>query len=248
MNNKVIVCDLDGTLAPSKSFLQSDMAETIINLLETHRMVVVTGGTFKQIETQFISHLPKEPKYLNNLFLFPTNGSTCYVYDNNLNNFVELYSEELSIDEKDRIISALNFAIKDSGIDFSSPYGDLIEDRGSQISLSGRGQLAPLDIKSKWDPDQAKRKRIIEILNNYISDFEIRIGGATTIDITRKGVNKAYAISKIIEILKTNKEDIVFIGDALYEGGNDSTVISTGVRCISVSGPEQTIEILRDFK
>jgi len=36
--------------------------------------------------------------------------------------------------------------------------GELIEDRGSQITYSGLGQFAPLAEKVKWDPDFSKRK------------------------------------------------------------------------------------------
>lgn len=242
MNIKAIVCDLDGTLAPSKSSLQPDMAEIIIKILDKYRMAVVTGGSYEQFNKQFISHLPKTNSLIN-LFLFPTNGSACYVYDN-VEGFKKLYSEELSKGEKDEIFSALNKVILESNFDFSNPFGEIIEDRGSQISFSGRGQLAPLEIKEKWDPDQAKRKSLVSLLNRYIPNFEIRIGGATTIDITRMGINKAYAINKIFEIMKLNKDEILFIGDALYEGGNDSTVLSTGVECKSVKGPQETKIIL----
>ncbi len=245
MNIKVIACDLDGTLAPSKSSLKPDMAEVIIKILDKYKMAVVTGGSYEQFKKQFIMNLP-QINSLANLYLFPTNGSACYVYDNQTG-FKNLYSEELSLEEKDKILSALEKVIKESNIDFSNPFGDLIEDRGSQISLSGRGQLAPLEIKEKWDPDQSKRKILIEILNKYIPEFEIRIGGATTIDITRLGVNKAYAINKILEIMDLNKGDLLFIGDALYEGGNDSTVLETGIECRAVTGPDETINILKEL-
>ncbi len=245
MQIKAIVCDLDGTLAPSKSSLQPDMAKVIIKILEKYKMAVVTGGSYEQFKKQFISNLPNSD-YLTNLFLFPTNGSACYIYNTN-SGFTKLYSEELSDDEKKQIFDALNITIQESNFDFSNPYGEIIEDRGSQISFSGRGQLAPLEIKEKWDPDQVKRKYLISILKKYISNFEIRIGGTTTIDITRMGINKAYAIGKILELMKLNKEELLFIGDALYEGGNDYTVIQTGIQCRSVSGPDETKDILSAF-
>lgn len=245
MKTKAIVCDLDGTLAPSKSSLQPDMVDMIVRILDKYKMAVITGGSYEQFKKQFISKLPNI-NTLNNLYLFPTNGSSCYIYKDNIG-FDRLYSEELTQLEKDEIFNALNKVISESGLDLSNPFGEIIEDRGSQISFSGRGQLAPLDIKSKWDPDQAKRKILVSELVKIIPNFEIRIGGSTTIDITRKGINKAYAIGKILEIMNLSKEELVFIGDALYEGGNDSTVIETGVECKSVNGPEDTINILNSM-
>ena len=52
--------------------------------------------------------------------------------------------------------------------------------------------------------------------------------------MTRKGIDKAYGIEQICKLLKFKKEEIVFVGDALFEGGNDYPVKSTGVRCIQV--------------
>jgi phosphomannomutase len=55
-------------------------------------------------------------------------------------------------------------------------WGEVIEDRGSQITFSALGQMAPLKEKSKWDPDFTKRKKINEILDTLIPEFSIRMG------------------------------------------------------------------------
>ncbi|MFZ2523590.1 MAG: HAD-IIB family hydrolase [Minisyncoccia bacterium] len=244
---KVIVCDLDGTLAPSKSPISSDMAEVIGHVLERYYMAIVSGGSFVQFEKQFLSNLKVGPKTLKNLSLFPTNGSACYVYDEKNKVWSELYEEKLSIPERKKIISALNNAISEVGLDLSGSYGETIEDRGTQITFSGKGQNAPLSIKQTWDPEQTKRRKILEILNKKIPEFDARIGGVSSIDITRKGLDKAYAIGKIKELLKVDDEDIIYVGDALYRGGNDETVKSTGVDFIQQFGPNHTIEFLSRY-
>ena len=124
------------------------------------------------------------------------------------------------------------------------PFGEIVEDRGGQITFSGRGQDAPLDVKSVWDPDQTKRRKIVDLLKLEIPEFEIRMGGATSIDVTHPGITKAYAIGKIKEVLSISTEDIVFIGDALYPGGNDESAKETGVECVAVSGPTETEKVL----
>src|SRR3989344_5863668 len=105
-----------------------------------------------------------------------------------------------------------------------------------QITMSALGQNAPVELKKLWDPNQDKRRKLKAVLDKYLKDFEVRMGGTTSIDVSRKGIDKAYGINKIEDILRINKSEMVFIGDALYEGGNDYPVIATGVKCIKING------------
>ncbi|MFZ2522174.1 MAG: HAD-IIB family hydrolase [Minisyncoccia bacterium] len=244
---KVIVSDLDGTLAPSKGKISKDMAEVISHVLKRHKMAVVSGGAYTQFQKQFLSELICQPEFLSNLFLFPTNGSACYFYDTKNNTWKRKYIEALSVDEKKKIMTVLNDAIKDSGVDVTDPYGPLIEDRESQITFSGRGQDAPLPVKQAWDPDKSKRQRIVDCIGDKLKDYEVRMNATTSIDITRKGINKAYAIEKIEELFGVKDEDIIYIGDALYKGGNDEPVKVTGVDFIQESSPNETIELLSRY-
>ena len=162
--------------------------------------------------------------------------------------WVEQYSEQLSPKERERIILALNNALKTIG--YTAPqqsYGELIEDRGSQITFSALGQQAPLDKKEQWDPTREKREKIAAILKEKIPEFDARIGGTTSIDITKRGVNKAYGIRKLEDILKLTPDDIIFVGDALFHGGNDYPARATGVDCVPVTGPEDTAAHIREW-
>ncbi|MES2213602.1 MAG: HAD-IIB family hydrolase [Patescibacteria group bacterium] len=244
---KMIACDLDGTLAPSKAPLEKSMAETMCLVLKKHRMAVISGGSFAQYQKQFLQNFTRDTNILKNLYLFPTNGSRCYVFDETAHDWKSIYEENLTDEEKKKIVSALGMAIQESKIDVSDPYGELIEDRGSQISFSGRGQEAPLDVKKIWDPDKTKRQAVVAILERYIPEFEMRINANSTIDITHKGIDKAYAIRKMEKLLNLTAHDIVFIGDAIFVGGNDWAAKEAGVECIPVSGPEETEEILKRY-
>jgi len=241
---KILVCDLDGTLAPSKAPLEKPMAEVICRVLRSRKMAVISGASFEQFEHQFLSYLPASAAELSNLHLFPINGSAYFNYDGSV--WRQVYMETLTEIEKKRIYDAFGMALPASAADVHDVGGrvDILEDRGGQITFSGLGQEAPLPQKQAWDPDESKRMRIVELLKKEIPDFEIRIGGATSIDVTRKGITKAYAIRKIEEHLKVSKENIVFIGDALFPGGNDSAAKETGVTCIAVAGPQETLKIL----
>lgn len=115
-------------------------------------------------------------------------------------------------------------------------WGKVVEDRGSQITFSALGQQAPLEEKSKWDSDFTRRKKIKAILDTYIPEFSIRIGGTTSIDVTKPGIDKAYGIGKLRDIFGIPLKEMIFIGNALFAGGNDYPVKEAGVVSIPVQG------------
>lgn len=244
---KVIACDLDGTLAPSKSVLPEEMSRVIAKILPNYYFAVISGGGFPQFQKQFLFGLNCSKDLYRNLYLFPTMGSTCYVYDYDLDDWKMLYEEKLTDEEREKIITAFKESMVESGIDFTNPYGEIIEDRGTQITFSGRGQNAPLNEKESWDNDRTKRQKIIDILKTKITGFDIKLGGMTSIDVTREGVDKAYAIEKIKKILNVSDDEIIFVGDALYKGGNDAAVKNTDVDYIQEDGPDETIELLKQY-
>lgn len=244
-SKELIVFDLDGTLAPSKSPLEPDMAALIVRLLENMRVAVISGGGYPQFETQFLSRMPVAAKGYGNLFLLPTSGTRLYAWRGA---WCEQYAEHLSPPEKEKVMSALNSALISARYEKpAKPFGQLIEDRGSQITFSALGQSAPLELKQAWDPSREKRELIVSFLKTKLPEFDVRIGGTTSIDITRRGVNKAYGIRKLEEFLKLSPESILFVGDALFPGGNDYPAKSTGVDCKQVSGPEETKKLIASW-
>ncbi len=120
----------------------------------------------------------------------------------------------------------------------------MIENRGSQITFSGLGQQAPLDAKKNWDPHFEKRKIIKESLEKTLPEFSINMGGATSIDVTKPGIDKAYGIKKLQQTLSIAIAEMIFVGDALFEGGNDYPARSTGAVCIQVRDPDETKRVI----
>jgi phosphomannomutase len=238
---KLFVFDLDGTLAPSKSALPDDMADLLGQLLDVMKVAVISGGSWTQFETQLLANLPKSGN-LSNLVLLPTCGTQFFTYDNGWH---QLYAENLSDDEKKEITDALNAALDETGFRAKDPQGELIEDRGSQITLSALGQQASLADKETWDPDFAKRKAIIEKLTPRLPQFAIRMGGTTSIDITKPGIDKAYGIAKLEDHLSLTKAEMIFAGDAIFPGGNDYPVKETGVDSVLVRDPEETARVVQ---
>jgi phosphomannomutase len=107
------------------------------------------------------------------------------------------------------------------------------------------GQQAPLEEKLKWDPNHAKRKKIKAILDKSIPEFSVRTGGSTSIDITKPGIDKAYGIGKLRDLLGIPVQQMTYIGDALYVEGNDYPAETAGVDCISVKDPNDTKRVVQ---
>ena len=233
---KLIVYDLDGTLAESKSPLDKEMSALLHDLLGIVKVAVISGGGWPQFEKQVLSNLPHDERLLN-LSLLPTCGTKFYKYTGE---WEKIYSEDFTVDEKKKIISSLNKSIINAGFKTEKVWGEVIEDRGSQITYSALGQQAPLEEKEKWDPDYIKRKKIKSILDSLIPEFSVRMGGATSIDVTKPGIDKAYGIRKLRDILNISLKEMIFIGDALFPGGNDYPAEEAGVVSIPVKGPSET--------
>lgn len=156
------------------------------------------------------------------------------------------YEFRLSKKEVVAVKNAFSKAL--SGAGFSYPkrrYGILVENRGAEIAFSALGQRAPLPLKRRWNRESDIRPEIMKILKKLLPGFEIRQGGFTSIDVTKKGVDKGYAIKRLIRILKISKKDVLFLGDAIFPGGNDYAAKKTGVECIRISGPGETKKILK---
>jgi hypothetical protein len=233
---KLIVFDLDGTLAESKSPVDGEMSALLRDLLAVVKVAVISGGNWQQFEDQVLSNLPHDER-LGSLSLLPTCGTKFFQY---ATGWKKIYSEDLTAAEKDKITDSLNQAAGVAGFNVEKPWGEVIEDRGSQITFSALGQQAPLEEKDKWDADYAKRKKIKAILDTLIPEFSVRMGGATSIDVTKPGIDKAYGIRKLRDVLGISLKEMIYIGDALFPGGNDYPAKEAGVVSISVRGPSET--------
>ena len=237
---RLIVFDLDGTLAESKSSLDKEMASLLNDLLRVVKVAVISGGGWEQFEKQLLSNLPHDDG-LENLSLLPTCGTKFYKYTGDWD---KIYSEDFTDKEKKKIINSLKTVIEEAGFKIEKVWGEAIEDRGSQITYSALGQQAPLDEKKKWDPDFAKRKKMKEHLDKLIPEFSVRLGGSTSIDITAHGIDKAYGIHKLRENLGIEIDEMIFIGDAIFPGGNDYPAKEAGVLSIKVRDPEESKRVI----
>lgn len=237
---RLIVFDLDGTLAESKASLDAEMATLLNSLLRIVKVAVISGGAWQQFKKQVLVHLAHD-KRLQNLSLLPTCGTKFYEYKSH---WKRLYSEDFTAAEKKKIIRSLRQATRAPSVKPARTWGKRIEDRGSQITFSGLGQQAPLEQKKKWDPDFRKRKKIKACLDKLIPEFSVRLGGATSIDVTKPGIDKAYGIRKLRDVLDIPISGMIFIGDAVFPGGNDYPAKQAGALSIRVRDPNETKRVV----
>ena len=236
----LIIFDLDGTLAESKSAIDAEMAALLRDLLGIVRVAVISGGNWPQFEQQLILHLPPDAD-LSKLSLLPTCGTKFYRFESS---WKQLYSENFTAGEKETVARALRRTLELSGLGGEKVWGEQIEDRGSQMTFSALGQQAPLEVKKRWDPTFAKRKAMKAYLDTAIPEFSIRLGGTTSVDVTKPGIDKAYGIRKLRDILKVTIDEMIFIGDALFPGGNDYPAREAGVISIEVRDPNETKRVI----
>lgn len=248
---RLIAFDLDGTLTPSKAPADPRLAELLGRLLDRWPVCVMSGGAFQLFKRNLLSQLEPKPDRLKRLHLLPTCGTRYYVYDANRAGWRRVYAEDLTSAEKQTIIQAVNQAARALGYDQGPIYGDQIEDRDSQITFSALGQeivgrLGPEGLRRKeaWDPDNRKKQALRDLVAERLPQFEVRVGGATSIDITKPGIDKAYGLSKLMDRLNLLPADVLFVGNRLQPGGNDYPVKAMGVDSLAVADWRQTAQII----
>lgn len=238
---RLIAFDLDGTLALSKQPLDDDMAARLADLLDSCLVDIISGGDWPQFEKQVVSRLPSRAKLVN-LFIQPTTGTKLYRFEHG--KWRRIYAETYSKKVRGQIVVAIENAVKAEGLDKGKTWGERIEDRGTQITFSGLGQEAPLDEKEKWDPDRKKREALQARLRDALPSLSVNIGGSTSIDITKKGVDKQYGLKRLVEASGVSPAQMLFIGDAIFPGGNDYPAKEMGLDTIKVDDIDQTRAIV----
>lgn len=241
---RLVAFDLDDTLAPSKTALPPEMSRALMGLLALRPVCIISGGQFGQFDAQVIANLPDSP-LLADLHLMPTNGTRYDAYVDG--RWVEQYAHSLPESQRDAALAALETEAKRLGLWETETWGPILEDRGSQITFSALGQAAPVDAKKAWDPDGSKRALLRDAIAPHVPELDVHAGGSTSIDITLKGIDKAYGIGRLAELLSLEPAEILFVGDRLVPGGNDFPVIALGVQVHAVTGWEDTLAYLHEL-
>lgn len=243
---RLVAFDLDDTLAPSKGAISPRMGELLIELAERVEVAIISGGQLQQFRSQVVDRLPvADAAVLDRLHLLPTCGTQYYRVT--ADGVRTVYAHALTDDEKQRALAAVEEEARRLGLWESETWGDILEDRGSQITFSALGQKAPVEAKMAWDPTGEKKNALRDAVAVRIPDLEVRSGGSTSVDITRRGIDKAFGMRQLSEQTGIPLDDMLFVGDRLDEHGNDYPVLAMGVTCHAVTGWEDTISYLEQI-
>lgn len=271
---KYFVFDLDDTLSESKSNLKESMANLLLRILLSGKgwqIGIISGCSHEQMMYQFLNPLKSyffknfaDVSHINEvlpfLYLMPASGSQLYHYDSSFSDWRCAYKESLALRDKVNIYNCFYESCNAVGVlPAEEPYGEIAEDRDSQITFSFLGQQAPLDVKKSWDSDGQKRLRVATRMSEIfrqkeMSDtYTMTVGGSSSIDVTLAGRDKSYGMSKFLDWRgnihspkrPASKEEVIFVADAIFPGGNDYSVKEMGIYCVLVKSPEQTERFLK---
>ena len=224
---KIIAFDSDDTIVLSKMPATPRMAGLLAELLKHYDVCIISGTDFEGVI------------YLSRLHIMPTCGTRYYRFQDG--EWRLQYQEDLTEEQKARIFEAIETSAKELDMWVDNPAGEIIEDRLSQVTYSALGQKATPEDKYAWaEANKEKRKLLNDAVKARIPEFEIRTAGTTSLDVTKPGIDKAHGMKKLMEATGVTKEEILFFGDKLEEGGNDFPVKNMGIDCIAVERWEDT--------
>ena len=237
--------DLDETLAPSFEPPASEMIARVLSLLERIPVAIVTGRDFGRIGDDFLARVSASA-HVDRFFLLTEGAAQCFRWSGSA--WREVYTESLSPLECERIKTAFKEAAAETGALEGLPvFGEQFVQKRAMMAFAALGIGVPRDLKYTWDPGNVRREKLFSAIKRALPDLEVLMGGATSIDVTRKGVDKAYGVRWLAEHLNIAPPDMLYVGDALYPGGNDYVVIETGIKTRPTSGPEETARILDEL-
>jgi len=241
-NKKVIIADVDDTICESCQQISPEMAKQISRMIKNGYKFAFISGTKNSDLMKMISSIIKEEHHL-----LGTTG-TNYILIKDGNPEVK-YNLSFTIEEKKEIFNALEELIVEFNINSMTTKEDQLQDRDSQITLSAIGRNAPSIMKRNHDPDGIKRATWVKYLRNFLSKgkYDIKVAGTTSIDITRKGLDKEWGIRKFSKFNNINFDEILFFGDKIYPGGNDYPATRI-VDCIAVKSPQDTLNKLKNLE
>lgn len=240
---RLVAFDLDDTLAPSKAAIDPRMGALLVALAERVEVAIISGGQLQQFTTQVVDRLPEtEAAILARFHLMPTCGTQYYLLGDD--GIRTVYARTLSDAQRAQALAAVEGEARRLGLWAPETWGPILEDRGSQITFSALGQQAPVEAKLQWDPTGEKKNMLRAAVADLLPELEVRSGGSTSVDITERGIDKAYGMAQLAEQTGIALSEMLFVGDRLDEHGNDYPVLAMGVACHAVEGWEDTAAFL----
>ena len=238
IDKKLIFADVDGCLCESRQRISLEMKKEVERITEKYTFACIGGNEPKQLYTQIC-------KYLNvPIYVLGNSGTKISKWDGK--NLEQIFSDDFSQEDKAKIKLEVEALCSEFNLIPFIPKDDQILDRDTQITLAILGSHAPLNIRRIYDSDKIKRKKFINWLRKKLPEFELVIGGTTSIDITKKERNKGWGIVNFCKTFNYNLKECLFFGDAIFPEENDYSVVGL-IDYIKIQNPKDTLEKFREL-
>ncbi len=242
---KAALFDLDDTLAESFESPSEEIIGKLLKLLDFIPVAIITGRDLQWMAADFLAKFASSPHF-ERFFVLPEGSAQCLQWNGNI--WEELYGQTLTLEELGYISKTIMQSARETEVMAGLPvYGKQLVEKSAMVAFAMLGVGVPRDLKYSWDPGNIKRLKLRDDLAKRLPDYEVVLGGATSVDVTKKGVNKSYGVRFLAKHLGIASQDMMYVGDALYPGGNDHVVIETGIKTRSTSGPEETSRIIDEL-
>lgn len=267
--------DIDNTLTPPRQPINKTMTDILKRLCVP--FFVAAGSHLSLLQDQFFKPLYDFGFREQQFDAFLSNGAIRYHCDYSKGMSIKLVSEfnirdYLGETNYNLLLRKLSETLGMKEFQLPSSLKVLdgrIVDRVSMINLCPIGRMdreesdARLNRKNfvEFDRNNGYREKVLAHLNQALSSLinkkqlKITLGGQTSFDIGIVGQDKTKPVRTL---LKNGFERVVFIGDALFENGNDAAIIELiktwpsdskcPVEAIQVGSWRETIQILHEFE
>lgn len=228
--------DLDKTLTTSRSAMDPAHQEIFARLCEHADVVVVTGGTVGQIQEQVT------PRFNGQYFALAQSGNHALDKEGKL-----LWQESINTSQTAEVTAFIELLKKHFDIEVRDE-NDLVEHRGAQISYSVLGFHESVEKKYAFDPDESHRAAVLKAIPDAAqrlleNGIEVTPAGTTTYNFILAGKHKGFNVTRLMEREGWQKDHCIYVGDALFPGGNDESVIGV-VPTHAVMSPDDTFAYL----
>lgn len=234
-----IFFDVDKTLTKSRSPMAPEHQEIFARLCAGRDVVVVTGGSRDQMREQVT------PRFDGMYTALPQSGNLAIGKDGS-----EFWYDPLTDAQVEEIMRAIAELRKHFAITVRDE-NDIIDNRGAQVSYSVIGFHEDIEKKYAFDPTDTKRQAALKALPEMVTRLDavgiIAVPAGTTVfNFIPKGKDKGHNVERLIERMDWSKEDCIYVGDALYPGGNDESVMDV-IDTKAVETPDDTFRFVEEI-
>lgn len=259
----IFAFDIDGTLTEPNEYITSEQASVLKRLSDSHPVIILTARDHHTICEHILKQMPEDTHW-ENWHLASANGGQIYHYQKHQTHWLPPVSLYEMPDEDRRAIQDTFREMQSTGVIRSLHPEANIEDRVTNLTLviyprqiydreTDQWVKTPAELRDSADPDKSIRSQLVALMHEKIphiaAKYEWHIGGATSIDIKDPIATKGPNLEKLIKANHWENRHIIFFGDEVTVGGDQSIPYMTHrhLTSIEVQNHTETYTILQSL-